>query len=179
MTREQFSILVKGMKAVYANQTFIPDKDAFDVWYEMLCDLPYELVGAAIKKHMMTDKFPPTIAAIRNQVSMITEPQEMSEQEVWGMVYKAICNSNYNAEAEYAKLPEVVQKAVGNPANLKECASMDINDIQTVYQSQFLRSYRACKERAKQEAMVPSNLRLEQLQRMALGLDYDIKALNG
>lgn len=28
MTRDEFKILVKGMKAVYAQQTFLPDKDA-------------------------------------------------------------------------------------------------------------------------------------------------------
>ena len=30
MEREEFKILVKAMKAVYAQPTFIPDKDAFD-----------------------------------------------------------------------------------------------------------------------------------------------------
>lgn len=29
MTREEFKTLVKGMKAVYAQPTFIPDQDAF------------------------------------------------------------------------------------------------------------------------------------------------------
>ena len=42
MEREEFKILVKAMKAVYAQPTFIPDKDAFDVWYGLLQDLPYE-----------------------------------------------------------------------------------------------------------------------------------------
>lgn len=31
MTREEFKTLVKGMKAVYAQPTFIPDQDAFNV----------------------------------------------------------------------------------------------------------------------------------------------------
>ena len=39
MEREEFKILVKAMKAVYAQPTFIPDKDAFDVWYGLLQDV--------------------------------------------------------------------------------------------------------------------------------------------
>ena len=32
MEREEFKILVKAMKAVYAQPTFIPDKDALDCY---------------------------------------------------------------------------------------------------------------------------------------------------
>lgn len=42
MTREEFKTLVKGMKAVYAQPTFIPDQDAFNVWFELLKDIPYQ-----------------------------------------------------------------------------------------------------------------------------------------
>ena len=48
MDREQFSILVKAMKAVYSDPKFIADKDAFDVWYELLKDLPYMVCQTAI-----------------------------------------------------------------------------------------------------------------------------------
>ena len=66
MEREEFKILVKAMKAVYAQPTFIPDKDAFNVWYGLLQDLPYEQANLAIQKYMTSERFPPTIAEIRN-----------------------------------------------------------------------------------------------------------------
>lgn len=65
MTRDEFKILVKGMKAVYAQSTFIPDKDAFEMWFALLCDLPYKTANIAIQKYMLTEKFPPTPAEIR------------------------------------------------------------------------------------------------------------------
>ena len=67
MTREEFKTLVKGMKAVYAQPTFIPDQDAFNVWFELLKDIPYQQVNVAIQKYMLTEKFPPTIADIREK----------------------------------------------------------------------------------------------------------------
>lgn len=39
MTEKEFSILVKGMKAIYAQPTFIPDAYAFKVWFSLLEDL--------------------------------------------------------------------------------------------------------------------------------------------
>lgn len=67
MTREEFKTLVKGMKAVYAQPTFIPDQDAFNVWFELLKDIPYQQANVAIQKYMLTEKFPPTIADIRER----------------------------------------------------------------------------------------------------------------
>lgn len=67
MEREQFKVLVKAMKAVYAQPTFIPDQDAFNVWFALLGDLPYKQAELAVQKHMATEKFPPTIADIRER----------------------------------------------------------------------------------------------------------------
>ena len=55
MERDEFKILVKSMKAVYAQPTFLPDQDAFNVWYALLKDLPYELASMAVQKHMLTE----------------------------------------------------------------------------------------------------------------------------
>lgn len=71
MTREEFKTLVKGMKAVYAQPTFIPDQDAFNVWFELLKDIPYQQANVAIQKYMLTEKFPPTIADIREKESLM------------------------------------------------------------------------------------------------------------
>ena len=56
MTREEFKTLVKGMKAVYAQPTFIPDQDAFNVWFELLKDIPYQQANVAIQKYMLTEQ---------------------------------------------------------------------------------------------------------------------------
>lgn len=69
MEREEFKILVKAMKAVYAQPTFIPDKDAFDVWYGLLQDLPYEQANLAIQKYMTSERFlqPSQIFALKQR----------------------------------------------------------------------------------------------------------------
>lgn len=153
MTRDEFKILVKGMKAVYAQQTFLPDKDAFDMWFALLQDLPYKLANVAIQKHMLTEKFPPTPAEIREKAAqMIEVPEtEMSELEAWALVRKAIRNSGYHAQEEFDKLPEACREAVGNAANLEEWAKMDYEKVESVGQSHFIRNFRTAVLRIKEE----------------------------
>ena len=155
MERDKFAILVKAMKAVYSDPKFITDQDAFNVWYELLKDIPYELCQAAIHRYMSTNKFPPTIADIRQLATEIVTPEQMNEGEAWSKVYKAICNSTYNSAAEFEKLPKECQKAVGNPAILKEWASLDMDEVNTVIQSNFMRSYKVECKRAREYAQLP------------------------
>ncbi len=161
MEREEFKILVKGMKAVYAQPTFIPDQDAFNVWYELLKDLPYEQANIAIQKYMLTEKFPPTIADIRTKATEIIAPDEegISELQAWALVRKALCNSNYNAESEFEKLPEACRIAVGSASNLREWALMDSDEVETVEQSHFIRNYRTALQRMKDDAKLPDNIK--------------------
>ena len=58
MEREEFKTIVKGLKAVYAQPAFIPDADAFDVWYGMLRDLPYRQASLAVQQHMASSPYP-------------------------------------------------------------------------------------------------------------------------
>ncbi len=162
MTREEFAVLVKAMKAVYSSENFIADKDAFNVWYGLLQDLSYEQANLAVQKYMTSERFPPTIADIRAKATEIIAPVEesMSELQAWALVQKAIRNSAYHAEEEFAKLPEACQRAVGTAVNLKEWALMDSDQVATIEQSHFVRNYRASVQRMKEEARLPENVRM-------------------
>lgn len=175
MNQEQFKTLVKGMKAVYTQPTFIPDNDAMLVWYNLLKDLPYEHVSVAIQKHMMQNKFAPTIADIREKASeLITdETDEFTEAQAWSLVWGAICNSSYNSEEEYAKLPDDIQKVVGSPSQLRALA-IDENFNQAVESSNFKRAYRNYMQKKRENAKLPerfNNLRLNEKGAERLGVN--------
>ena len=154
MTKEQFKVLVKAMKAVYTNPGFIPDQDAFDVWYSMLKDLDYAIASRAVQMHMQTVETPPTVAGIRKQTAKLQadESDDLNETAAWSLVWKAICNSGYHAEEEFAKLPPVIQRAVHSPAQLREWALLENIDGKTitVLQSDFQRTFRAEQQRERE-----------------------------
>ena len=130
MTKQEFTTLVWGMKAAYSDPKFLPDEYAVTVWYGMLKDIPYKDASKAITDIMRTSPYPPTIADITQKVYQANAKEEMSGPEAWSCVRKAIQNSNYSSEQEFAKLPRSVQKAIGTSANLRELAAMDAQTVE-------------------------------------------------
>lgn len=157
MTREEFSVIAKGMKAVYANPTFIADKDAFDVWYALLSDLDYALVSKATQDYMKSTSKIPTPADIRNRAEELTRGDELTETEAWSLVSKALRNGIYYAQDEFAKLPPLVQRAVGSYEQLRIWAS-DNEYNESVASSNFMRAYKTLCERNKRERTISGDL---------------------
>ena len=110
-----------------------------ELWYDMLKDMDYQSAYIGLKNHVATSKFAPTIADIRNG-AVISQPQELNEMEAWSIVSKAIRNSGYNSVEEFAKLPPLVQKAVGLPSQLRTWA-LDENYNEEVVSSNFIKCY--------------------------------------
>lgn len=157
MGKEEFAILVKAMKAVYSDVKFIADSDAFNVWYELLKDIPYEVCQAAVHKYMSTNTFPPTIADIRKIAFEVSQPEMMNEAEAWALVLRAIGNGLYNAQNEFNKLPAACQRAVGRPEVLKEWANMEIDTVNSVIQSNFMRVYKAQCQKEQEYGQLPAS----------------------
>ncbi len=162
MVDEEFKILVKAMRAVYTQATFIPDQYAYRVWFKLLNDLDYKDCQRAVQEHMTTCKFPPTIADIRTLVASyhVEREEGLGELEAWALVRRAVGNSIYASVAEFEKLPELVKKAVGSPENLCEWGKTEISETQTVIQSHFLRSFRIARERDIQQKKLQPHMRV-------------------
>lgn len=159
MTRDEFKILVKGMKAAYTTPSFIPDKDSFEIWYGLLSDIPYEVASAATKSYMMTETKIPAPADIRNKAMMLSKNNELNEIEAWTLVSRALRNGYYGAEEEFAKLPPIVQKAVGSPAQLRMWATTNEKSVETVVSSNFMRTYKAEVKREEEYKKLPESIK--------------------
>lgn len=120
----------------------------------------YEQVDIALRSYMKTNTsgFAPTPGQIIDKIHTMTQPQELNEMEAWSLVSKAIRNSGYNSVDEFAKLPPLVQKAVGLPSQLRTWA-LDENYNEEVVSSNFIKCYR--NELAKQRELqkMPQNVR--------------------
>lgn len=158
MEREDFKIIVKGLKAVYAQPTFIADADAFDVWLGMLQDLPYKLVNLAAQKHMAESPYPPTISDIRKMCTKISHGTLPDVDDAWGMVLKAIRSYGYMREAEALEsLPEPCRSVVKNMGWQNLCQSENIMAERAFFRD----SYRPKMEAAKEEMIIPAQIRQE------------------
>lgn len=165
MTVKEFGILADAIKTYFPRDNVLPTENAMRLWYSELKDIPYQSAYMALRKYVSTNKFAPTIADIREQVAELNDQneEELNETAAWYMVWKAICNSGYHADEEFAKLPPVIQRAVHSPAQLREWALLENIDGKTitVLQSDFQRAFRAEKQREReQNKLSPDVLKL-------------------
>lgn len=155
MTREDFKILAKAINTMWPDTIF--SQASFDLWYGSLSDMSYEQASFALQRYISTSEFAPKPASLRKQVAQCI--YNVTPQEAWSMVYKAICNSSYYAEEEFAKLPPDVQRAVGGPERLRELAG-DSNFNAGVESSNFMRTYSELAKQHREESTLPEALRL-------------------
>ena len=97
-----------------------------------------------------TSGFAPTPGQIIKTIQTIINPQALTETEAWLLVSKALRNGYYGAEREFVALPPLVQKAVGSPSQLRNWSQTDLDSIENVVQSNFMRTYRIEVKRAEE-----------------------------
>lgn len=155
MEREQFKVLCKGLKAVYTHETFLPDADAFNIWFALLGDLDYSVLNAAIQKYMVTNKFPPTIADLRDIATTISIGEIPDWGEGWEKVLKAIRFFGYYRESEALQtMDELTQACVRRLGWRNLCMSENSN----ADRANFRMLYENIAERTKKESILPISL---------------------
>jgi hypothetical protein len=161
MTREQVGKLLMTIQAYYPNYN-PPDKEiTLNAWYIMLAEYPEELVLQALRACIATNTsgFAPDVGQIMSKIQTISQPRELDGMAAWGLVSKALRNGTYGAVEEFNKLPPLVRQAVGMPDNLKNWATSDYQTIETVIQSNFLRTYETVVKRANEINRMPDNIK--------------------
>ena len=161
MTRQEALAVLAMLKTAYPSfYKHLSKEDinaAVNLWATMFSKEPIQVVTEAIKALICTLKYPPTIADVKEKIAMImqSQTQTMTEMEAWQRVKVAI--SYYNASEKFAELPPILQKIVGSPNQLREWALMNGEVVNSVIQSNFMRSYKAKVAQEKEYAMLPSS----------------------
>lgn len=155
MTREEFKVLVKGMKAVYAQPTFIPDQDAFNMWFALLGDLPYEVCSVAAQKYMLTNKFPPTVAEIREMCAGVVNGDPLTWGESWERALNAVRKyGSYNKTEALNSLDSITRKCVESIGYMELCMSENI----MVERAHFQKIFEVFSKREQTEKQMPLGL---------------------
>lgn len=157
------------------------------LWAQMFADEPAELVTAAVKAYIAQDRkgFPPHIGAIKDAIVRLTAPPEsgMSELEAWNLVRRAIRGASMDdctrtmrngvlgppsAVEQYEALPEILRRLVGSPRQLADWELLPNDEIDTIIQSNFMRSFRARAEKERELLALPADVR-QTMEQIAAG----------
>jgi len=157
-----FAILI----AAYPNFDKFKDDNQIEsmvnMWASLFADDDSGIVGLAVKKHIMTNKWPPSIAEIREIMADITHPDLIPPDQAWaavGDLLYAVGEQNHGDA--HRDLPPLIAQTVdaigwhtlyqlhrgsygGNKDGMDRVAFMDL--------------YRPAYERARQEACCSPSL---------------------
>ena len=161
VTRDETIELLMMVQAAFPNYKPQDKTVAVNTWFLMLADYPYQQVQMALKAYIATDTsgFAPSIGQIIDKMQMINSHAEQNEMEAWSLVSKALRNGNYKSREEFEKLPDLVKEAVGSPENIHNWAQSDIKSIESVIQSNFIKSYRLVVNRQKEIQKLPKDIK--------------------
>lgn len=125
------------------------EKDRLQFYVMMLSDIPPQILEVAVKKLIMTNKFLPSIAEIRETAygikGIISGTAAPDESEAWGEVIKAIRSVGYYGKPKFSH--EAITVAVNNIGWQDIC--MTTNDGMNTLRSQFRRAYQLAAQRQK------------------------------
>lgn len=160
MTRDETKRIVMLIASSYPNWNIKDPSATVDAWTFVLDDYKFPHVAAAVKAYILSDTsgFAPSIGQIVDRIEK-GRPDIPEDLEAWALVSSAISHSGYEWRDEYEKLPEICQRAVGAPHNLHDWSQMQKETVQSVVQSQFLRSYRALRSREEEYSKYPTALK--------------------
>ncbi len=145
------------------------DDNRLRLYVEMLSDIPPSILEASVKKLIMTNKFLPSIAEIREVAygikGIISGTAAPDESEAWGEVIKAIQSVGYYGKPKFSH--EAITTAVNNIGWQDICTTP--SDGTNTLRSQFRRAYQLAAQRQKDNrdnavlGISPNNEKLKQL----------------
>ena len=145
VSKQEFATLVLAMQAMYGDE-FIGTEEVMDVWFALLHDLDYQILSKALQKHMLTNKFKPTVAELREIYAGLICPVISDWSEGWEQVSKAIGHYGmYRTEEAMESFDEVTREAVKRLGFQNICLSENI----VADRARFAEIYQAIQQRKR------------------------------
>jgi hypothetical protein len=95
VTEYEFAMLAATLKSVYQRDSFMSDSEGVAIWYELLKDIPYDQLAAAVQKYIKCETFPPTIADLRRYVNIAAGND-------WSVAWNKLQSGAKAKEVDYA-----------------------------------------------------------------------------
>lgn len=176
MTQQEFLTIVATIKAAYPNSNVMPDKNSMDVWYLMLQDLDYAVVQSATQEYIATNKFPPSIAELREKCSTYTDVPVKDWGDAWKDVCDAIRFKGYMREKEALEsLDETTKKCVQRLGFQNLCHS----ENEMADRANFRMIYESLQKEKRYENQIPKKLKWQKQQLLDQLLSDTVKKLGG
>lgn len=176
MDKKEFSTFAMALKTYYPRENLLPNTQAMELWYQELCDLPYNVAVTALREHVQTNKFSPTIAEIREKATTVITGQVQDWGEGWKSVQNAIRKYGmYQPEEALESMDELTAQAVRRLGFKELCTSE--NTIAD--RARFKDIYEQLAKRQKEDALLPPSIKkaISEIRKSSMIEKQDVKKI--
>ena len=156
MTGSEFAVFANLLRTAYPREKLLPNREAIEIWYRLLSDIPYPLAEAFLKKWISTEKWSPAVSDIRIGVSEMTRGALPDWSEAWAEVLQAVRQYGYYEEVRALKhLRPLTGEAVRRLGWQNICSS----ENESVDRASFRQCYEALVRRKNEENHLSEKLK--------------------
>ena len=163
MVKAEFAQFAAALQTYFPRYKMLPNAESMELWYTALKDLDYGLLSTALAKWVTTEKWPPSIAELREMCSEVTEGKLPDWGDGWCEVTAAIRRYGWQRqEKAMAAMSPTTRETVKRIGWMELCSSENPETIR----AQFRQIYETVSKRAVEDRKIPAELRatINQLQ---------------
>lgn len=165
MDREEFAVIAAALQTYYPRFNIMPNEQAMYLWYDELKDISSEVLTAALKKWVVTEKWPPTIADLRGACDEVVNGDRPGWDVGWMEVQHAVRRYGFMQPKEaMAAMGEITQEAIRRIGWTNICESENPEALR----AQFRQVYEICEKRTAGDRKLPPVLR-DTIRRIQMG----------
>lgn len=160
MNRIETQRILAFLCNAYPNTQHLQTDDAVEVWTRGLRDLTYTDASHAVSSWILSEKWCPTIADIREKVFDLHAPADIMASQAWNQLIRALRMSHApESERVWSDLPEVTKLIVGGYATFRQWGNTETTSLESVQRPMFVKRYEELQRRERKNASLPAVLR--------------------
>ena len=158
---DDFKVIAKILVTAYPAKNFLGDEYSLGLWYKALQDIPYPILNKAVTNYVMTSRYPPTIADIRELSYKLSNAPEMLGSSAWNQLIRALRRA-YSPESQtvWEQLPDITKMVVGGYTEFRQWAKTDITSLESVQRPMFIKRFEEYQKREMTAKITPQAVRV-------------------
>jgi hypothetical protein len=146
-TKPEVLALLNNISEAFPSFELTPGR--INLYADMLSDLDTDALKAAVKQHIATAKWPPTVAELREMCLTLTRPALPAWTDAWAELLSEIKRVGHWGEPRFSH--DLIKQAVEGLGDWQTICAMEISETAT-WRAQFRQSFEGYAHRATSEA---------------------------